>query len=223
MVKIAILFVFAVLVAAFSPAVYAQNIDLTLTGKQVILHVDVQMSRSQKRALSRFKKKANFYAAVAMNRSDLSDSATGAVWNVNNLKEAQKMAMRSCQVKTTQPEQCVLVASIVPVNRSQKPSRVTLTFKSLGRFQLFLDAHMVKYFTHFTAFAANETWGWGASVSTSSMADAKKKALGYCQKRAQKSGKNRSEKWRKAVIDPRKNRCKILHTLKPHMYILDPL
>lgn len=203
----------AILLTMMSSMGFAQDVDLSLSGKRIIQHVEVELTPSQKRALNKFKRKGDFYGAVAVNQSDLSEDAMGVMWNAHTLKQAQEMALRSCQIKTTQPDACILFVSLVPANMSAKPASISLTLKAIDSFKRFLRARRL---TAFGAFAANDLWGWGWTTSGATKQEAANAALGSCQKGAKNAGRRQSEKWRKAVIDPGKNRCKILYTFKPY-------
>ncbi|MEO1732200.1 MAG: hypothetical protein AAFR45_01020, partial [Pseudomonadota bacterium] len=81
----------------------AQDFDTSLKGRGLVYHVDVELTREQKRAVKRFQGRSTFYGALAVNVRDQSEAAAGAMWGVHDLTVAQDMAMRSCQSKTNTP------------------------------------------------------------------------------------------------------------------------
>ncbi len=200
-------------IAGASMAV-AQDFDTSLKGRGLIYHVDVDLTRAQKRAIKRFQGRAAFFGALAVNVKDQTEAAAGAMWGVHDLKVAQDMALRSCQSKTETPSDRVLLASIVPANQGRTQPKVTLSRSALEGMTEMLDRQSVvdrKY----GAFAATRLWAWGWVTNRDSEEQAKAEAMESCQQNSARAGRSQSAEWRRRVIDQNDNTCRIIHITRP--------
>jgi hypothetical protein len=133
--------------------------------------------------------------------------------SVNSLEAAQGMAMRYCQLKTNQPDQCILLASIVPENFSTKSTSTTLSFETLEGFKEFLKKDDP---SRYGAFAANEVWIYRWVTDRLSQKQAEADALQACEKAAANVVYRQvPRKWRKSVVGA-SDRCKVMYVSKPH-------
>ena len=193
----------------------AQTIDVEARGKQLIMHQDVDLTRKQKRRLDRFLKKADFYGALVANVSDLRDDAFGATWSKHSLKAAQHIAMASCRHKAENPADCVLLASVVPANRSElPPESQMLSARALRAYQGMLFERLDYPKSYFVmATDLKETWAWRESKK--SLADAKNKALKGCRENVKKGKKDTPTEWDKATHKAEHDVCRVRAVLMP--------
>ncbi|CUH76262.1 hypothetical protein TRM7557_00796 [Tritonibacter multivorans] len=202
-------------ILALPLAAGAQTVDVDARGKQLVLHQDVDLTRKQQRRLDRFLKKADFYGALAANVTDLRDEAFGAAWNKHSLKAATSIAMDSCRHKAKTPSDCVLLATVVPENRTKlPPESQMLSARALREYEYMLLERLDAPNAYF-AMATNmkETWAW--RVSEKSLADAKTKALQGCRENVKSGKKGKPSAWDKATYKAEHDVCRIRAILMP--------
>ena len=193
----------------------AQTIDEGALGKKIVLHLDVELTHKQQRRLDRFLKKADYYGALAANVTDLRDNAFGAAWNYNSLKAATHVAMASCRYKAKDPSDCVLLATVVPENRSKLPREAQMlshsALRGFGQMQYDQLDNTQSYY----ALASSPLGTWEGFRSEISLADAKRQALTACNERAGKRWQNKPKEWVAAVGKPEFSVCTLRATLLP--------
>lgn len=204
----------AFILSFMSSIAVAQEIDLSLKGKKVIHHVDIELSKTQQIMLAKFARRRDFYAAITVDQSPRSARSMSFFSNINSLNVAQDMAMRLCRVITNQPDQCILLASIVPENMPATSTSPTLSVEKLGALKEFLEWPTDP--NRYSAFAANDVWVHGWAFERFTQKQAETDALQFCEKRAANVVYRQvPRKWRKSVIGD-SDRCKIIYVAKPN-------
>jgi hypothetical protein len=204
---IALVFIF------MSSMTMSQGVDLSPKGKRVILHADIELSNVQQVTLEKMSSESDFYGAISVDQSSRSARGMYYFTNVNTLKAAQNMTLQFCRAKSKQPDQCILLASIVPDNRPTNSALPTLSNSGLTALKRFLsEANQNPY----GAFAASDLGSFGWVLKRETREQAETDALEICQKYlANDSSGQLSRKQRKSLFDLRNNPCRVLSVAKP--------
>ncbi len=192
---------------------YADLAELNYSGRNVIYHSDVKLSGSQKRDV-RDARKADFFGAVAINTVNKKYEASGAAWGYHTLETAQSVALRSCQFKADNPEDCVLYLSVVPKGFSTSTEAQTLSKTGVDAYNFVIKWARVN-FDEYRSFATNGIHTWSYSAPANSQQVAEQDALEICERTFAKSQARKDPAWANAVYNKAQMKCRILTTFSP--------
>lgn len=142
------------------------------------------------------------------------DEAWGSYHSLHSLALAQSTAKKNCRHFANSPENCRLMASVVPNNRPPASEGTGLS-KDATAFLRDVMPKVRKNPIAFRAFATNDYFSFGWSGNAASAQEAEAKAVDYCATSAKSTMMHYSEDRRSQTIDPDRNICRVRFVLSP--------
>ncbi|WP_152610540.1 hypothetical protein [Leisingera sp. ANG-DT] len=186
----------------------AEEILLEGTRPKVTVHSAERLSGEIKRQFAYFRKNADFYGALYVNRAE---DVAGEFWDTRNIALAKQSAQKSCRLKSQDQSLCELYATVGPRN----PANGTGATLSQSGNRTFKKYQSLQKAGKFGAFATTGYGSPGYSWGYSTEVEARASAIRGCESGLEKIYKNTSAHLVQNVMDKKRDTCRVIHVSKP--------
>ncbi|MCB4454704.1 hypothetical protein [Leisingera sp. McT4-56] len=201
----------AVIVTALSSITtyaLAEEILLEGTKPKVTVHSEERLKGKVKKQFTYFKKNADFYGALYLN---IQEDVGGEFWDTRNMELAKQTARKSCHLKSQNPSNCQLYATVGPKSPSNGKG---ITLSQAGN-RLFRKYQMSHKDGTFSAFATTEYGAPGYSRNQHSEIEARATAIRFCEQSVEQINKNTGAHLVQNVMSDESGTCRVIHVTKP--------
>ena len=185
--------------------VMAQDIAVQSNRSRIQMIKDFDLRGDARSEFRQFKRKGEFFGAIYVNRPE---RLAGAYTNANSTFLADAYARTLCQVRSKNPDYCVLYAFMLPKNYDPMISGVSLSRAANKDFR---EYRSLQNSDRSGAFAVSDNGAVGYSWAEASPEKAASEALRKCAKSARKILRKTPEDLKPIVSIPSRQDCRLIH------------